>query len=150
MNNKTNNTRKALIAGAVAVMSLALPMGVQANAKAPEGCRSFSTGRTTCSYSNGLGGTSWNSYNPNSGYSSNGFRQKSGGSSWGSYDFTMPSGRTGTRSYSSSGGSDWGSGYGSKRSSSSFGSRNSWLPGGGSNLFGIRGNSSLFGDCWGC
>jgi len=101
MTNKTTNLRKALIAGVIGIASFAIPLGAHANAKAPESCRTFSSGRTTCSYSNGSGGTSWNSYNPNSGYSSSGFRQRSGGSSWGSYDYTRPSGRSGSRSYSS-------------------------------------------------
>lgn len=101
MSNKINATRKALIAGAITIMSFALPLGSQVGAKAPENCRSFSSGRTTCSYSNGSGGTSWSSYNSNTGYSSYGYRQRNGGSSWGSYDYTMPSGRSGSRSYSS-------------------------------------------------
>jgi hypothetical protein len=92
---------RTLVGVAIAIMTLALPLGSQVGAKAPEKCRTFSSGRTTCSYSNGSGGTSWNSYNPNSGYSSYGYRQSSGGSKWGSYNYTMPSGRSGSRSYHS-------------------------------------------------
>lgn len=101
MINKATNLRKALVAGVIGIASFAIPLGTQANAKAPESCRTFSSGRTTCSYSNGSGGTSWNSYNPSSGYSSGGYRQRSGGSSWGSYNYTLPSGRSGSRSSSS-------------------------------------------------
>jgi hypothetical protein len=95
----TKNIKKALVAGAIGVISFAMPIAAQVSAKAPESCRSFSSGRTTCSYSNGSGGTSWSSYNPYSGYSSYGYRQSSGGSSWGSYNYTLPSGRSGSRSY---------------------------------------------------
>jgi len=101
MVNKATNLRKALVVSVIGIASFAIPLGAQANAKALESCRTFRSGRTTCSYSNGSGGTSWNSYNPYSGYSSSGFRQRSGGSSWGSYDYTLPSGRSGSRSYSS-------------------------------------------------
>ena len=99
MNIQTKLIRKTLLASAVAALSFALPLASQVSAKTPENCRTFSSGRTTCSFSNGSGGTSWNSYNPNTGYSSGGFRQKSGSSSWGSYDYTLPSGRSGSRSY---------------------------------------------------
>ena len=99
--------RKSLFKGVLtttAVGLFALGLGVApASAQKVEGCRSYSTGRTTCSYSTGGGGTTWNSYNPYSGYSSNGYRNKSGGSSYGSYDWNNGR-KSGTRSYSS-----WGS-----------------------------------------
>jgi hypothetical protein len=99
--------RKTLIKGAITTAAaglLALGLGISpASAQKAEGCKSYSSGRTTCSYGNGSGGTSWNSYNPYSGYSSNGYRQNNGGSSYGSYEWSTPS-RSGSRSYSS-----WGS-----------------------------------------
>lgn len=151
MNTKIKSIRKVLVAGAIGIMSFALPIESQVGAKAPENCKTFSSGRTTCSYSNGSGGTSWNSYNPYSGYSSNGYRQRSGGSSWGSYDFSLPSGRTGTRSYSSSGGgSSWDNGFSSTQPSTRRGSRSSSTFGGIQEPYNFRGNSSIFGDCYGC
>ena len=70
-------------------------------AKSPEGCRSYSSGRTTCSQSdNGI--TSYQSYNPYSGYSSNGWRSSSGSSSYGYNNYSTPS-SNGWRSYSSNG-----------------------------------------------
>ena len=95
--------KSALIAAATAIASLGLLVqsGSPVSAMKTEGCRTFSTGRTTCSYSNGLGGTSWNSYNPYSGYQSYGYRQRSGNSSWGTYNFSYGSGRSGSRSYNS-------------------------------------------------
>jgi len=98
------NLRKiAVIATATAVASLGLAIqpSTPASAAKVQNCRTYSTGRTTCTYNNGRGGTSWNSYNPYSGYSSHGYRHRSGNSSWGSYDYTYGSGRSGTRSYNS-------------------------------------------------
>jgi hypothetical protein len=99
--------KKSLFKGlltSTAVGLFALSLGTSpASAQKVEGCKTFSTGRTTCSYSTGGGGTTWNSFNPDSGYSSYGYRNNSGGNSYGSYDWNNGR-RSGTRSYNSWGG----------------------------------------------
>ncbi|MEI6095737.1 MAG: hypothetical protein WCR08_09845 [Gammaproteobacteria bacterium] len=101
----SKQVRKNLIKGVLTTTAaglLALGMGISpASAQKVNGCSTFSSGRTTCSYSSG-GGTSWSSSNPNSGYTSNGYRYNSGTSSYGSYDWSKGS-KSGTRSFSSSG-----------------------------------------------
>jgi hypothetical protein len=103
----SKQVRKTLVKGILTTTAaglFALGLGVStASAQKVESCRSFNTGRTTCSYRVGGGGTVWNSYNSDTGYSSNGYRNNSGGSSYGSYDWNNGR-KSGTRSYSS-----WGS-----------------------------------------
>ena len=72
-----------------------------AQAMRPSGCSTFSSGRTTCSQTYG-GTTTYQSYNPYSGYSSNGSRTTYGSNSYGSNSYSSPS-SNGYRSYNSSG-----------------------------------------------
>jgi len=64
----------------------------------PSSCKFFASGRMTCSYSYG-NNRSWSSYNPYSGYSSNGWNSYGyNGYSWGSYNYSTPYG-SGYKSY---------------------------------------------------
>jgi hypothetical protein len=61
--------RMALIVGIFGALSFTLPVASQANAKAIGSCRSFTSGRTTCSYDNGSGGVLMLPYRAKPGYS---------------------------------------------------------------------------------
>lgn len=96
---KMTKQRVFWAASVIAAISVAVPAGASAATKAPEKCRTFNTGRTTCTYSSGSGTDYWFSTNPRTGYSSNGYRWSDDNSSFGSYNYTYGSGKSGTRSY---------------------------------------------------
>lgn len=60
--------KKAIKVVSVSVISLIMSLLIPVSANAA--CTSYSTGRVTCSNSNGFGGSSFNSYNPRTGYQS--------------------------------------------------------------------------------
>jgi hypothetical protein len=106
---------RAASVAAIAALICAVPLtGVSDAGAATANCRSFSSGRTTCTYGSG-GYSNYYSYNPRSGYRSNGYRYSTPGSSWGSRSYSTPR-SSGNRSYTSS------RPYSGYRSYSSFGS----------------------------
>jgi len=101
---------------------------------APNGCKYYSTGRMTCSYSSN-GTTYYNSINPSTGYESFGSRTQSGSSSYGWNNYSTPK-SYGYNSYNSGGlgsGSSWTNSYSWNSNSGSKTNSYSWNSNSGSN-----------------
>ena len=109
-----NITKKIIVLSAATLSSLlVVPAVASASADRPSGCRTYSTGRITCTSSLGGGSYSYNSFNPSSGYSSYGYRSSVGSSSYGYNSYSSP------RSYGYSSYNSYGLGTGSRSTYSS-------------------------------
>lgn len=96
--NKNVQVRRTLAMLALMAGALLAPiLGTSQVGAATSGCRYYPTGRTTCTYGSG-GYSTYNSYNPRTGYRSNGYRYYSPSHSTGSWRYSTPR-SSGSRSY---------------------------------------------------